>query len=141
MNDQDLTLQDFYKYTVKMIDQENTLINNRLSWMLTFQGFLFATLALIASKDTPQSISLAFRNVVPIVGIVVAFLALLGVFAAYISIDNTKRKWKKRLENHQYPPAHGTALASILGRITSYGIPISLILAWFILSHKLTALI
>jgi hypothetical protein len=133
-----LDLKDFYDYTTQQIERENDLINNRLSWMLTFQGFLFAALALVVNKDTEPAVGLIFKNVLPIIGIAVALLAFLGVLAAYISIDNIKQKWKKQLGNQQYPPAHGTPLASFLGRITSYGIPISIVIAWLLIRSGLT---
>lgn len=127
-----LSTKVFYDIAVRQLERELSLINNRISWMLTFQGFLFATIALVANKNTEQAIRLVFRNVIPTIGIVVAFLALIGVHAAHLSIESIKTRWKQNLDYLEYSQAFGTSTSSILGRVPSYGIPISIIIAWFL---------
>jgi hypothetical protein len=127
-----LSTKVFYDIAVRQLERELSLINNRISWMLTFQGFLFATIALVANKNTEQAIRIVFRNVIPTIGIVVAFLALIGVHAAHLSIKSIKTRWKQNLDYLEYSPALGTSTSSILGRVPSYGIPISIIIAWFL---------
>ncbi|MBE9005078.1 hypothetical protein IQ259_08505 [Fortiea sp. LEGE XX443] len=132
-NKEELSQKDFYEYTVRQIEREQNLVNNRLSWMLTFQGFLFASIALVANKDTEPSIRLVFRNVIPAIGIAVALLAFIGIHAAALSSNEIKAKWKQRAGFQDYPPTFGTSKISLLGRITSYGIPTSVVLAWLLL--------
>lgn len=132
-NEEELSQKDFYEYTVRQIEREQGLVNNRLSWMLTFQGFLFASIALVVNKDTEPAIRLVFRNVMPTIGIAVALLALIGIHAAALSSSEIKAKWKQRDGFQHYPPTFGTRTISLLGRITSYGIPISVVLAWLLL--------
>ncbi|MBW4484681.1 MAG: hypothetical protein KME14_19270 [Tildeniella torsiva UHER 1998/13D] len=127
-----LSVKEFYDYAVRQLERELNLINNRISWMLTFQGFLFAAIALVANQNTDQAIRTMFGIVVPIIGIAVAFLALVGVHAAYLSIKDIKETWKKKLGHWEYSPAFGTPRSSLLGRVPSYGIPVSIIIAWFI---------
>lgn len=127
-----LSAKEFYEIAVRQLERELSLINNRISWMLTFQGFLFATNALVANKNTEQAIRIVFRNVIPTIGIVVAFLALIGVHAAHLSIKSIKTRCKQNWDYLDYSQAFGTSPSSILGRIPSYGIPISIIIAWFI---------
>jgi hypothetical protein len=138
-NREELSQKDFYEYTVRQIEREQGLVNNRLSWMLTFQGFLFASIALVLNKDTAPSVRLVFRGVIPGIGIAVALLALVGVHAAALSSSEIKAKWKQRDGFQQYPPTFGTPTISRLGRITSYGIPISVIVAWILLFFGLIA--
>jgi len=133
VNQEDLSQKDFYEYTIRQIEREQGLVNNRLSWMLTFQGFLFAAIALSTNQDAEPAIRAVFRNVIPAIGIAVALLALVGVHAAALSSNEIKVKWRKRDGFEQYPPTFGTRTISILGRITSYGIPISVVLAWVLL--------
>lgn len=132
-----LSVKEFYDYAVRQLERELNLINNRLSWMLTFQGLLFAAIALVAHKDTEQATRVVFRNVIPTIGIVVAFLALAGVHAAHLSIKDIKTKWKQKLGHWEFSPAFGTSTSSILGRVPSYGIPISIAIAWFLFLIKL----
>jgi hypothetical protein len=130
---EELSQKDFYEYTVKQIEREQGLVNNRLSWMLTFQGFLFAAIALVINKDTEPTVRIVFRNVIPAIGIAVALLALIGIHAAALSSNEIKAKWKQRDGFQQYPPTFGTRKISLLGRITSYGIPTSVVVAWLLL--------
>lgn len=135
----ELKLKNLYECTTQRIKQETNLINNRLSWLLTFQGFLFAVIALVASKDTNPAVSLILRAVIPIIGIAVALLALTGILGAYMAIGDLI-SWSvgEGLEKTtQYPPAYGSKLARALGMVTSYGIPLSLVITWVILLKKL----
>ena len=136
---EELSQKDFYEYTVRQIEREQGLVNNRLSWMLTFQGFLFAAIALVVNKDTEPTVRVVFRNVIPAIGIAVALLALIGIHAAALSSNEIKAKWKQRDGFQQYPPTFGTPKISLLGRITSYGIPTSVIVAWLLLLFGLIA--
>ena len=45
-----------YEYMSKQIEREDGLINTRITWMLTFEGFLFAALAIVAGKDDDPNI-------------------------------------------------------------------------------------
>lgn len=128
-----LSVKEFYDYAVRQLERELNLISNRISWMLTFQGFLFATTALVVNQNIDQAIRTVFRNVIPIIGIVVALLALVGVHAAYLSIKEIKTEWKQKMGYWEYSPAFGTSTSSALGRVPSYGIPISIVIAWFLL--------
>lgn len=136
--------QKFYEYTTQRIKQETDLINNRLSWMLTFQGFLFASITLVLRKDTDQAVSSILKIMIPIIGIVVALLTLTGITAAYRAIRKVRLKLESneqlKKEYEQYPPAYGDMLARTLGRVTSYGLPLSLAITWVILLKKLNSI-
>ena len=135
-DEDELSLKEFYNYTVSQIGREESLINNRLSWMLTFQGFLFAAIALVTDVGTDPAIRIILRNLVPIVGLVIGAFTLIGVHAAYLSINNIKAKCKERKEKlcyrPLYPPAHGGPTAHRLGQIPSYGIPTMVVIAWLL---------
>jgi rRNA maturation protein Nop10 len=69
------------------VRHEEALINSRLTWMLTFEGFLFTAVSL-ASGETRQP----FLDTVPVAGALVALLALAGVAAAYGHIDAVRKE-------------------------------------------------
>jgi len=70
--------------------------------MLTFQGFLFASFALVANVSINPTIRSAFGIIVPIVGITVGALTLIGVIAAYVSIDYIKCKLREKLGDVEF---------------------------------------
>jgi hypothetical protein len=107
------------------IRHEENLINTRLTWMLTFQGFLFAAASLAADESRA-----AIREVVPLVGIAVAALSLLGLAAAYGTIDVARRE-------HGGGHFGGMGWRRIFGRTNSLGIPVAVVIAWVALLLKL----
>ena len=66
----------------------------------------------------------------PIVGAAIALLAVLGIHAAYLSIDQFKKKWHNHPRTSHEVAPYGFRCVSILGRITGYGIPVTIALAW-----------
>jgi hypothetical protein len=127
------SLKEYYDYTSRQIQREEALINNRLSWMLTFEGFLFAGVALVANGNTDPTLRSNFRYTIPVLGSVVALLTTKGIHAAYLSINHIQSSWEARLQGGRFPPAYGNSKASFLGRLTGYGIPTAMTLAWITL--------
>lgn len=52
--------KDFYEYTVHQIEREQGLVDTRISWTLTFEGFLFAAIAIAISENTPEDVKAIF---------------------------------------------------------------------------------
>ncbi len=102
------------------IQHEESLINSRLTWMLTFQGFLFASIAL-SKEEVSQNL---LFHVLPILGALIAGITFLGVIAAYISIGQARNNASTE-ENFG-----GKGLAKILGRINQIGLPTIIFCAW-----------
>ncbi len=122
------------------IAHEEALINHRMTWMLTIQGFLFATLAILARSDgsvtgdESRRIMSVLFDAIPVLGFLIAFFAFLGMFAAYTSIDHHKKVSGKEV-NKNYPG--GNVMASVLGRIVSMSIPGTIALTWLYFSWKI----
>ncbi len=155
MSEEQLKIIDKERLRLKEhVSHEETLINNRMTWMLTIQGFLFAAFALIfESRPDIKAVELescdqmmcVYLDVIPVLGATIAFLVFLGVFAAYVSIDNLKHETNKNIhkaneiihgeEKHrEMQKKKHSALASILGRIVSMSVPSAIVLTWFYLT-------
>lgn len=128
-----LTLKDYYNYTARQVNREQALVHNRLSWMLTFEGFLFAALAITANVSNDAETRSNLKYTIPVIGFVVALLTAVGVSAAYISIHQLKRSWANKNGSEHFPRAYGDCLTSALGRTTGYGIPLAMMLTWVVL--------
>lgn len=107
------------------IAAENTLITNRMTWNLTFQGFLFTGYAL-ALGETGAS---AFVATLPLAGIAAAVLAVAGVAAALWQIATLQSWWSEDLERWG-PQPFSTKGRAILGAVPPLLTPIVVILAW-----------
>jgi hypothetical protein len=124
-----------YSKLSKQISHEENLINNRLMWMLTFQGFLFASIALLGDNQIDSALRILLQCLIPAIGTIIAILTLLGVIGAYISIDNQRRDWNPYLMHGPQPG--GKKSAKWLGRIASGGTPLIMIVAWVYIYFKL----
>jgi len=140
-----IALYNVYRDYVK---HEDELINRRLSWNLTLQGFLFAaygvTFQLLNSQSGDADLKRHLHYlpaVFPIVGGLVATLSLLSIVAAQDSINGLRVEWRN-------PSAHiepdimemlpeltgaGQLFANRWGKLPQSGIPIVIITAWCIL--------
>jgi hypothetical protein len=131
------------------LKHEDELINRRLSWNLTLQGFLFAvygvTLQLVynttAYKLPPDTHFQRLPFVFPFLGITVAILSRIGVVAAQRAIDSLRDRWKGiadelKTKGEELPvPAltgGGDEIANKFGNKSAL-IPIVIILAWLLL--------
>jgi hypothetical protein len=121
--------KEYYGYISDHIEKEVDLVNNRLSWMLSFQGFLFASISIVTSKESEATLRTFLRDAFSFAGIAVAVLTLIGVYASALQRDSLKRQWTN-LKYQGFPPLSSNPLISTMGRITSFGIPITIITVW-----------
>ncbi len=139
----DLPLDKFYEFTCRHIEREENIIDHRISWMLTSQGFLFTGFALISNGNATANAQLqsALSGVIEVVGIAIALLSLVGIHAAYLSVSNLIRNWENRWtkvssgdkQPYSRYPAFTTRTASALGRFLGYCLPLVLMAAWLAL--------
>jgi hypothetical protein len=128
-----------YEYIAHQINREELLINNRLTWMLTLNGFLFATFALLLKSDpvtnspTWDSTIFLLRWGLPTLGIFISLAGLLGVIAAQLQIKWLCRQWHEhKLDERQlWVRPFGANGASELGKLACCLPPVALMLMWF----------
>lgn len=73
------------------LQREDALVNNRLVWVLTMQGFLFAAVALSLEKDV--DLNLFYANILGCLGL---GLSIMGAFLSWWSNSSIKcirKKW------------------------------------------------
>lgn len=92
----------FFEQVRNLVQQEDQLVNSRLAWNMTFNGFLYATLAaLLLSNSSVAPFSLfqsmsrdiglqlntvVFANLIMLAGLASAISTIIGVWAAYNAI-------------------------------------------------------
>lgn len=132
---------ELYKITRTYITHEDSLINNRLTWLLTIQGLLFTAygLALRETVKSSELVSLIF--LLKILGIMTSFLGLTGILAAVFSIREIEQKWQSfkpqnlisssLVDNLPDITGGGSQVAHILGGFTPISLVSIFFVAWF----------
>ena len=121
----------YYSFVCRHIEREEALIDHRISWMLTSQGFLFTGVAFLSSNSVDMQRRAHLIPVLAAVGICISLLSLAGILAAYPSITHIFKAWQAHPEAKAgiYPPIT-TPVASGLGRLLGYGLPLLFLCAW-----------
>lgn len=121
---------------IREIAAENALVMSRMTWNLTFQGFLFAGFGLALGAEPGQAEAAArFLEMMPIAGIAAAASAWIGIQAAFVKINELKRLWHQEcpvLERHG-PQPFSNQLGDFAGRIPSWALAATIIFVWLYL--------
>ncbi len=142
MNDEPIVMSDKpierdiykerYEYIAHQISREDSLINNRLTWTLTLNGFLFAALGIIGSANNSAKEIVKFLNwALPLTGIAVSFSGFCGVLAAHIQIHYLTKAWKELGDNRWVRPFGDKKISFWLGTIPCFLPSVILIYTWF----------
>ena len=143
-----MEVKELYSIYRDYVKHEDELINRRLSWNLTLQGFLFAaygvSFQVLAGPPNDAGLKQHMHYlpcVFSAVGLAVAILVLMSIMAAQDSIDGLRTAWHE-------PSRHidealrealpgltgaGQSFANRWGKVPQVGIPIVIILAWLML--------
>ncbi len=122
-NKGDTLIQIGEKYR-ELIDTENRLINNRTTWFLTFNGFLFAAYGVIFSNNAAGMYDSILLSFLAFFGIVIAWIFWGEVLLGHIAIVLLVARWKQFLKeyipcpmisfeidkDHYFPPIIGLSL-------------------------------
>ncbi|HTI70203.1 MAG TPA: hypothetical protein VMF06_09560 [Candidatus Limnocylindria bacterium] len=126
---------EFFKHCRRQIEHEDTLVNQRLTWFITFQGFLFTAygFSMMAESSSltgripvPEAYERFIENLLWMrhgmvgLGILSSFIALLGVMAAYRAVkDNEKTMeqfpWLSPEGRRLFPHIIGAGTSNLMG--------------------------
>jgi uncharacterized membrane protein YidH (DUF202 family) len=86
------------------IEHENTLVNHRLTWLLTSQGFLFAGFALVFTdeKRNTEFSSLVVLTVICVIGIAVSIKTYSDIERAKRQLEALDRWWYVKYAPNTY---------------------------------------
>ncbi len=138
-----LTPEKYWEMLDGKIKQEVGWIQQRMSWLATFHGFLFATFGLtykirIDGSDS-QSATLIL-NVIALVGLLTCLCIMAGLWAASDVLKTIENEWKRlvpcKKDRDQFPSIR-TANQKIrfVGMLSSWGPSILFLLAWSFLLY------
>ena len=121
-------------YVAEQLAAERELVSTRLNWNLTFQGFMIASYALVATAEASEPARLIIQSAITISGFIVAAATLAGVLAASRQSDYLKKHWVRVMgEESIYPRPFSTGSGSRIGRLPPRVICAALMLMWCVL--------
>jgi hypothetical protein len=133
----------YYQIIRSQIEHEDNLINQRLSWFVAAQAFLFSAYAILLNAPaqvrlqrfaTQQEILL---SLIPLVAIAVSILIYITVIAALLAMANLRRLLKNHMEDSALlPPVQGYRQTFLLGQATPILIPFVFMSSWIVLLTK-----
>jgi len=142
--------EKFYKYSRSQIEHEDNLLNNRISWLLVFNGFLMSAYAFTLTAQASVTLldpaefneKLVYvRILLSATGISACFIILIGTAAAGLSMHALKEGWdiykKDADEIGHFPQLIGERVIGMLGGLVPvYFLPITLAVVWMLVAAK-----
>ncbi|MFW9263100.1 hypothetical protein [Nostoc sp. CALU 546] len=114
----------------EMIRHEDNLTINRLNWLITLQGLLFASLAFSWDKSRLLTYLLIF------LGLFFSFMLLRYLQLSNQAITRLLKWWEKKQNNYDGPPVIGLEdqeIAKLILMILPWkSIPFIFICSWFV---------
>jgi len=130
--------RQYYEDLARQIEREDNLINTRMTWLLTLQGFLFTALALIMKVDD-GGLYFLLMVLLPLTGVILSVFGFYGVWGANIALKELKEIWYERYEKNGNPEKEkfirpfGNNVASKKGGVPSFYLPIILAVVWLLI--------
>lgn len=129
------------------VKHEDSLINNRLTWLLISQGLIFNAYSTLEKSKIDACINhhagitadlSALQGALGVVGLLICVFSFLGIQAARYAIQGLKQTWGTTVDNELPALAGGDSkFADKFGWLPALSIPVTLFFAWgFILTRQ-----
>lgn len=137
---------EHYKIIRAQIEHEDNLINQRLSWFVTSQSFLFTAYALLLNAPVQVRLPEISRQqnllflIIPLVAICTGLLIYTTIAAAMLAMHHLRvpvREHASRVGSHDLPPVEGYRQTHALGHAAPLLMPLVFIVVWCILLARL----
>jgi hypothetical protein len=136
---------EYYQIIRSQIEHEDNLINQRLSWFVAAQAFLFSAYAILL--NAPSQVRLQrfatqqeiLFSLIPLVAIGASILIYITVVAAMLAMANLRRLLEghmKEEESALLPPVQGYRQTLLLGQASPILMPFLFMVSWIALLIK-----
>lgn len=132
----------YYEIIRSQIEHEDNLINQRLSWFVAAQAFLFSAYAILLNAPPRVRLEGFARQqeilffLIPLVAIGVSILIYITVIAAMLATANLRRLLKTHMNEKAsalLPPVQGYRQTLLLGQASPLLIPLLFLISWIVL--------
>lgn len=133
---------DFYQLIRQQIDGENSLMNQRVNWLLVSQSFFVSAFASLVTS--PPDSEPNFYNqlqsrliwIIPGISLVVSLFIYIGILASLMYMGNLRKSYQTYPQDssvEHYPPIQRTTVARLLAQIPPAFVPLLFIGIWIYL--------
>ena len=125
----------------RQIEHEDSLVVNRLSWLMGSQSFLFTAYAIVVNGPVvPRTASFTTKQdhllaTIPLLGLACCILIYAGVVGAALVMKHLRADLASRIKGTVQPPIQGSAMTRALGMAAPLLLPPFFILAWLYLIY------
>ena len=118
------------------LNREDSLVNNRLIWVLTIQGFLFTAIALSLDKNIAQEL---FMRVAIFMGLAISIMGTYLSICANLHINRLKTQWGslntivKDVSPFGSGPHRPKSITNLVG--LSFLLPVCTGIAWLVILY------
>jgi hypothetical protein len=140
-----ISVIQYYQIIRSQIEHEDNLINQRLSWFVAAQAFLFSAYAIILNAPSQARLqSFATQQeilvfLIPLVAIGVGILIYITVIAAMLAMANLRRLLESHAKEKEIavlPPVQGYRQTLLPGQASPILIPLLFMIGWIVLLIK-----
>lgn len=131
-----MTEKEKFDIARELIRHEDGLINNRVSWLMVFQGFLFASfvtgLGLFEKFKGNEAALNALAIALFILGVLGLISAVIAYFSTRMAFDQAERVkvwWLSCGVADQFPPVSGPLGVTVFGRTLSAAVMLVVLVA------------
>jgi len=123
----------------RQIEHEDSLVVNRLSWLMGSQSFLFTAYAIVVNGPVvPRTAAFTAKqdhllSVVPLLGIACCLFIYAGVIGALLVMKRLRAEFAARVHRTASFPIQGSAGTRILGMAAPLLLPPLFCVAWLYL--------
>jgi hypothetical protein len=136
---------EYYQIIRSQIEHEDNLINQRLSWFVAAQAFLFSAYAILLNAPSQGRLQRFATQqeilffLIPLVAIGVSILIYVTVIAAMLATANLRRLLESHAKEKEIallPPVQGYRQTLLLGQASPILIPFLFMISWIVLLIK-----
>ena len=88
--------EEMFDRVVRLLDREDQLINSRMTWYLTIQGFLVASAAVVLAGDSKVYVHLqnSLITALPVLGISISLIVYIAIRRARVNKKYVGKFWR-----------------------------------------------
>lgn len=137
-----LPTADFYQLIHEQISNEDSLMNQRVNWLIVSQSFFFGGFAtLLSSPPKPEDGGYADLHdlllwLIPAISLISSILIYVGILISLIYMADLRKSFQSYPQDDSiahFPPIQGTTIARRLAQLPAIVVPLLFIGTWAVL--------